>query len=116
MRLLKLIFMITPVLGRRKNELLREGGSLGSIMSRREQRDGAGGRLFGGGGTAVARRPFGHARVIPPHIPAAGARHNHGTVFIFDCDGDLRRDPDRRGTRGANVVPFRSPVFLERRP
>lgn len=115
MRLAKLVSVVAGSLGRRKDVVAPAGVSRDAIMASRERRE-DGGRLFGGDGSTAVRRPFGHARVIPPHIPAASARHNHGTVFIFDCDGDLRRDPDRRGTRGANVLPFRSPVTLERRP
>lgn len=115
MRLAKLISVVAGSLGRQKDVVAPAGASFDAVMVPRERRE-DGGRLFGGGGATAARRPFGHARVIPPHIPAASARHDHDTVFIFDCDGDLRRDPDRRGTRCANVLPFRSPVTLERRP
>ncbi len=114
MRFSRFISMIAPWLRRREDLAFGAGGSFCGFATPGARNDG--GRLFGGGGFLGSRRPFGRARIIPPHIPATRAQHRNNTVFIFDCDGDLRRDPDRRGTCGANVLPFRSPVSLERRP
>lgn len=66
---------------------------------------------FGGGCSKTVPRRFGRGRVLPPYIPAAGTGSDHGTVFKFDRDDDVRRDPDRRGT---NILPFQPPVPLER--
>ena len=72
------------------------------------------GKLFGGSEGLGVRRPFGRAGIIPPHTRAVSAQHKFRTIFILNCDGGARRNPHRREMRGANVLPFRSPISQER--